>query len=144
MRNIMSRTGAKEGNPLGGRYWSTIAVLDPLTRAGIIGCMLAITGGCGVRVCKNHLGTPVKSPDGAYQAAIMQPACSPDIRNLHWVLLEKGSRKLRRESKRIAVFEGPVSALSWEGRVLVVHYGKSAPVTETTLQGGVDVVYRAD
>ncbi len=119
-------------------------MLERVTRVAGLCCLLAIAGGCGVRVCKNNMGAPVKSPDGTYQAAVMQPACSSDVRDLHWVLLEKGSRKLRRESKRIAVFEGPVNALSWDGRSLVVHYGRSAPVTETTLQGGVTVVYRAD
>jgi hypothetical protein len=109
-----------------------------------LGLSIALSAGCGVQICKNHIGEAVKSPDGSLQAAVLTPACGADVRDLHWVLLESATRKVRRESKRVAVFEGPVHSLTWEGGVLVIHHGKSAPVSEMSLQSGTRIIYRAD
>jgi hypothetical protein len=112
--------------------------------ATLIGSMLILASGCDISPCHYLLGTTVRSPDGSLQAGLMEPGCGATTGDTHWVLFGSTSKQLDKNSTIVAVFKGPIRALTWESGALVVHHGRSKPFTMVSLQQSTPILYRPD
>jgi hypothetical protein len=110
----------------------------------LVGTLFLAVTGCSLPDCEYELGPVVTSPDGVLKAGIMTPGCGATTGDTHWVVLDRVENKLEEHRFVIAIFDGPVRALTWDGGTLVVHHGNSKPSTTFSLNSGTPITYRAD
>lgn len=112
-----------------------LAVCLPLAMASTVGCQ-------DIFECVHQPGKAVLSPDGKLKAALVEVACGATTANTTWVVLTDAAGKFDDERDEVAVFEGRVHQVSWEGCDLIVVYGDAKQIKASTSAKGVRIEYR--
>lgn len=102
----------------------------------LTGCRNAPLAGC-----ERTLHSEQISPDGNWKAAVLGVQCGATTADASWVLLTSEQNEFEGERDKVAVFEGRVENIAWQGNRLVVSYGDAKPFLMNRLAGEIQIIY---
>lgn len=120
--------------------------IDKFLKGGMAVLLALYLTGCRnapLAGCEQTLRSEQISPDGRWKAAILDVQCGATTADANWILLTSKQSKFEGERDKVAVFEGRVENIAWQGERLIVSYGDARPFLMNPLAGKVQVIYEA-
>jgi len=109
----------------------------------LVACLLGIAS-CQAEdmfECEHNLRGEKASTNGLLKAAILDVKCGASTADASWILLTTAKAKVAGERDRVAVFEGRVREVVWEGPNLLVVYGDAKAISTTPAFQGTQILY---
>lgn len=114
-------------------------------RNGFVSLLLACLSACGGSPhfsCEKKLHDEVTSSDGRLKAAILDVQCGATTQDANWVVVSNASEDFDEERDKVAIFEGSVESVVWQGNQLHIIYGSSKPFLMNKEAKGAQVIYK--
>jgi hypothetical protein len=114
-------------------------------RNGFVSLLLACLSACSYSPqfsCEKKLHDEVASADGRLKAAILDVQCGATTQDASWVVVSYAREDFDEERDKVAIFEGAVNDLTWQGNQLHVLYGTAKPFLMNKEAKGAQVIYR--
>ncbi len=96
-----------------------------LTVCMVAAILLASCDDNSLGLCGSELAASAPSPDGKYIATITIVDCGATTMWASWIAIRPTKNRYKPRAEPVAVFEGRLNQLSWEGHdLVVVHHGE--------------------